>query len=114
MEFLAFCRYLRSLYPPEVRLPHILENFSAHQGAVHEWATHSNLELASTPHDATWLNRTQAQLKALRDFCRNGTDHPDHLTQARLIRRYIAWRDAHLDDAKLRHVVRRAKAAKVA
>jgi hypothetical protein len=40
--------------------------------------------------------------------------NPDHLTQARLIRRYIAWRDAHLDDAKLRHVVRRAKAAKVA
>jgi hypothetical protein len=46
--------------------------------------------------------------------CPNGTDHPDHLTPARLIRRYIAWRDAHLDDAKLRHVVRRAKAAKVA
>ena len=28
--FLAFCRYLRSLYPPEVRIAIVLDNFSPH------------------------------------------------------------------------------------
>ena len=29
-EFLAFCRYLRSLHPPEVRIAIVLDNFSPH------------------------------------------------------------------------------------
>src|SRR4051794_16193857 len=29
-QFLAFCRYLRSLYPPEVRLGIVLDNYSPH------------------------------------------------------------------------------------
>jgi hypothetical protein len=29
-EFLAFCRYLRSLYPPEVRIAIVLDNISPH------------------------------------------------------------------------------------
>jgi hypothetical protein len=29
-EFLAFCRYIRSLYPPDVRLAFVLDNFSPH------------------------------------------------------------------------------------
>ncbi len=28
--FLGFCRYLRSLYPPEVRIGIVLDNFSPH------------------------------------------------------------------------------------
>jgi hypothetical protein len=28
--FLAFCRYLRSLYPPEVRIAIVLDNYSPH------------------------------------------------------------------------------------
>jgi transposase len=114
VEFLAFCRYIRSLYPAEVRLHLVLDNFSAHQGGVREWAAQSNVELAYTPHYASWLNRIEPQFKALRYFCLAGTDHPDHATQARLIRRYIAWRNAHTDDLKLRHLVRRANTVKVA
>jgi len=30
-EFLAFCRYLRSLYPPEVRIAIVLDNLSPHR-----------------------------------------------------------------------------------
>src|SRR5215218_860745 len=42
-EFLAFCRYLRSLYPPEIRLAFVLDNFSPHlttktDGRVGDWA----------------------------------------------------------------------------
>jgi hypothetical protein len=64
-EFLAFCRYIRSLYPPEVRLHFI-------------------------------------------HFTLDGTDHSDHATQARLIRRYIAWRNRNVDDTNLREVVNTA------
>jgi transposase len=114
IESLAFCRYIRSLYPAEVRLHLVLDNFSAHQGEVREWAADNNVELAFTRHYASWLNRIEAQFKALRYFCLAGTDHPDHATQARLSRRYIAWRNAHTDDPKLRHLVRRANTVKVA
>ena len=84
------------------------------RGTSRQWADDNNVELAYTPHYASWLNRIEAQFKALRYFCLAGTDHPDHATQARLIRRYIAWRNAHTDDPKLRHVVRRANTVKVA
>jgi transposase len=111
VEFLAFCRYLRSLYPATTRLHLVLDNFSPHKGTVREWAADNNVELAYTPHYASWLNRIEPQFKALRYFCLAGTDHPDHATQARLIRRYIAWRNAHVNDPKLRHIVRRANTA---
>jgi transposase len=114
VEFLAFCRYIRSLYPPKVRLHFVLDNFAVHKGTVRDWAAGNNVELAYTPHYASWLNRIEAQFKALRYFCLAGTDHPDHATQARLIRRYIRWRNAHTDDPKLRHIVRRANTVKVA
>ena len=29
-EFLEFCRYIRSLYPAEIRLHFVLDNFSPH------------------------------------------------------------------------------------
>ncbi len=82
---------MRSLYPPQARIHLILDNLSVHKGGeVRAWAQANNLELAYTPHYSSWLNRIEAQFKALRYFCLNGTDHPDHATQARLIRRYIA------------------------
>ena len=93
---------MRSLYPAAVRLHFVLDNFSPHKGEqVRDWANGNNVELAYTPHYASWLNRIEAQFKALRYFTLNGTDHPDHATQARLIRRYIAWRNRHADDPKL-------------
>ena len=43
------------------------------------------------PFSASWLNRIEAQFTA-RYFALDGRDHPSHLGQARMIRRYIAWR----------------------
>jgi transposase len=95
-----------------VRLHLILDNFSPHLGDdVRNWASDNNVELAYTPHYGSWLNRIEAQFKALRYFTLDGTDHPDHATQARLIRRYIAWRNYNADDAKLREVVNTANVA---
>ena len=115
-EFLAFCRYLRSLYPPEVRIAIVLDNFSPHLSTkkdqrVGDWAAANNVELAYVPFYASWLNRIEAQFTALRYFALDGTDHDSHHAQARMIRRYIAWRNRHADDTNLRELVNRANVA---
>jgi transposase len=115
-EFLAFCRYLRSLCPPEVRIAIVLDNFSPHLSTkkdqrVGDWAAVSNIELAYVPFYASWLNRIEAQFTALRYFALDGTDHDSHHAQARMIRRYIAWRNRHADDKNLRELVNRANVA---
>jgi transposase len=117
-EFLAFCRYLRSLYPPEVRIAIVLDNFSPHLSTtkdprVGDWAAANNVELAYVPFYASWLNRIEAQFTALRYFALDGTDHDRHHAQARMIRRYIAWRNRHADDRNLRELVNRANVASV-
>ena len=47
---LTFCRYLRSLYPPEVRIAIVCYNFSPHlsttkDGRVGDWAATNNVGL---------------------------------------------------------------------
>jgi transposase len=121
-EFLAFCRYLRSLHPAEVRIAIVLDNFSPHlttktDTSVGDWAAANNVELAYVPFYGSWLNRIEAQFTALRYFALDGTDHPSHREQASMIRRYIIWRNNHITDPRLRKVVKRAatiKRAKVA
>ncbi len=121
-EFLAFCRYLRSLHPAGVRIAIVLDNFSPHLSTrtdprVGEWAAANNVELAYVPFYGSWLNRIEAQFTALRYFALDGTDHGSHREQASMIRRYIAWRNRHVTDPSLRKVIRRAetiKRAKVA
>lgn len=112
VEFLAFCRYIRSLYPENIRLHFVLDNFSPHLGeTIRKWAAEHNVALAYTPFYASWLNRIEAQFRALRYFTLAGTDHPDHATQARLIRRYIAWRNRNTDNPRLRALVNTANVA---
>jgi transposase len=121
-EFLAFCRYLRSLHPAEVRIALVLDNFSPHLSTktdrrVGDWAAVNNVELAYVPFYGSWLNRIEAQFTALRYFALDGTDHESHREQASMIRRYIAWRNRHVTDPSLRKVILRAqtiKRAKVA
>lgn len=112
VEFLAFRRYVGSLHPPGVSLAFVLDNFSPHLGeTMRGWAAANNVELAYTPYYASWLNLIEAQFRALRYFTLAGTDHPDHATQARLIRRYIAWRNRHTRDPRLVHLVTTANVA---
>ena len=116
VEFLAFLRYLRSLYPPHVRIGIVLDNFSPHLSTktdtrVGDFAAHNNIELAYVPFYASWLNRIEAQFTALRYFALDGTDHPSHAAQGRMIRRYIAWRNRHAHDQRLRQITNRAHVA---
>ncbi|SQD96203.1 hypothetical protein FMEAI12_3550001 [Parafrankia sp. Ea1.12] len=39
----------------------------------------------------------------------DGTDHRNHRTQASVIRRYIIWRNKHVQDKQLRQVVDRGE-----
>jgi transposase len=115
-RFLEFCRYLRTLYPPEVRIAIICDNYSPHlttakDGRVGAWASSNNTEIAYTPSNASWLNRIEAQFTALRYFALDGTDHASHKAQASMIRRYIIWRNNHAYDEKLRRIVDRANVA---
>jgi transposase len=114
--FLAFCRYLRALYPPEVRIAIVLDNFSPHLSTkkdqrVSEWAAANNVELAYVPTNASWLNRIECQFTALRYFALDGTDHRSHHEQNSMIRRYIAWRNRHTDNEELRAISIRANVA---
>ncbi|HQF96144.1 MAG TPA: IS630 family transposase [Microthrixaceae bacterium] len=115
-QFLAFVRYLRSLYPPDVRMAIVLDNFSPHLSTrkdqrVSEWAAANNVELAYTPTYSSWLNRIEAQFQALRYFALDGTDHNSHKEQASMIRRYIIWRNRNAHDRRLRELVNRANVA---
>jgi transposase len=114
--FLEFCRYLRSLYPPEIRIAIVLDNFSPHLSTkrdtrVGDWAEANNVELAYVPTNASWMNRIEAQFQALRYFTLDGTDHRSHEEQNSMIRRYIIWRNRHAQDEKLRELVKRANVA---
>jgi transposase len=114
--FLRFLRYIRSWYPPDVRIGIVLDNFSPHLSTktdqrVGEWAAANNVELAYTPTYSSWLNRIEAQFQALRYFTLDGTDHASHREQASMIRRYIIWRNRNAHDRALRELVKRANVA---
>jgi hypothetical protein len=70
--------------PQLLRLSHSPRQEDARVGHAKQRRT-----LAYTQHYASWLNTIEAQSRALRYFTLTGTDHPDHATQAHLIRRYI-------------------------
>ncbi|MGW2524195.1 IS630 family transposase [Streptomyces sp. NPDC001617] len=115
-KFLEFCRYLRALYPPTVRLAIVCDNYSPHLTTkrcrrVADWAEANNVEIAYTPTNSSWLNRIEAQFTALRYFTLDGTDHASHEEQGSMIRRYIIWRNRHADDRRLRAVVDRVNVA---
>ena len=115
-KFLEFCRYLRSLYPPEVRIAIVMNNFGPHLSTrvdtrVGDWATANNVELAYVPTNASWLNRIEAQFQALRYFTLDGTDHQSHQEQNSMIRRYIIWRNRNAQDKTLREMIKRANVA---
>jgi transposase len=114
--FLQFCRYLRSLHPPEVRTGIVLDNFSPHVSTrkdprVGVWAAANNVELAYVPTNTSWLNRIEGHFQALRYLALDGTDHRSHQEQNSMIRRYIRWRNRNPHDKTLRELAKRANVA---
>ena len=60
-RFLQFCRYLRTLYPPQVRIAVICDNYSPDLTTAKDsrvgTAAANNVEIAYTPTNSSWLNR---------------------------------------------------------
>jgi transposase len=116
VQFLEFCRYLRSLHPQSTRIAIICDNYSPHlttkkDKRVGQWSEANNVEIAYTPTNSSWLNRIEAQFTALRYFALDGTDHQTHQEQASMIRRYIIWRNKHAADDRLRQIIAKANVA---
>ncbi|MGW0060073.1 hypothetical protein ACWDTT_09115 [Streptosporangium sandarakinum] len=44
----------------------------------------------------------------MREFTLNGADHDSHREQGSVIRRYVAWRNRHTNDERLRRIVKKA------
>ncbi|MDQ0847823.1 hypothetical protein QFZ68_007586 [Streptomyces sp. V1I6] len=116
MRFLQFCRYLRSLNPPKIRIAIVLDNFSLHlttmkDTRVDDWAVgkqrgirlHADQQFLAQPH--------RGPVTALRYFALDGTDHSSHKEQGSMIRRYIIRRNKHAADKRLREVVNRVNVA---
>jgi transposase len=103
-------RHRRQAERPAARRSHVTAELVAKDEKPGRLSS-GDVELAYTPFHASWLNRIEAQFKALRYFTLNVTDHPDHATQARLIRRYIGWRNRHAADPRLHRVVNTANVA---
>jgi hypothetical protein len=62
---------VRTVYPPEVRIGVVLDNYSPHlstrdDSRVGDWAKANNVELAYVPTNASWLNRIESQFAGLR------------------------------------------------
>ncbi len=115
-RFLEFCRYLRSLRPPNVRIAIVCDNFSPHlttrkDKRVGQWAAASNVELADTPTNASWGTGLRRSSPRCGTSPLDGTDHATHHEQGSMIRRYIIWRNNHAYDERLRRVVARANVA---
>ena len=65
-QFLEFCRYLRTLYPAQVRIAIVCDNYSPHLTTkrcrrVADWAEANTAEIAYTLTNSSWLNRIEAQ-----------------------------------------------------
>ena len=60
----------------------------------------NNVELAYTPYYWIVAQPDRGPIHRLRYFALDGTDHPSHQEQARMIRRYIAWRNRHAHDQR--------------
>ena len=88
--------------------PHLSTRIDSRVG---DWAEVNNVEIAYTPTNSSWLNRIEAQFTALRYFALDGTDHGSHREQASMIRRYIIWRNKHVEDQRLHEIVNRANVA---
>jgi DDE superfamily endonuclease len=96
VEFLAFLKYLRSVYPAFVLIYVILDNFSPHiMDRVLAYALENNMSFVLTPTNASWLNPIEPHFGPLRKFAISNCDPTGHPEIATSVRRYIAWRNRH-------------------
>jgi len=115
-QFLEFCRYLLTLYPPQVRIAIVCDNFSPHLTTkkyqrVGTWAAANNVEIAYTPTKQLLAqpDRSPVHSPALLHPRWHRPRQPQGAGQ--YDPPLIIWRNRHADDRRLRAVVDRANVA---
>ncbi len=96
VEFLAFLKYVRTLYPLYFTLFIILDNFSPHiVDRVAKYAITHNIRFAFTPTNASWLDPIEPHFGPLRMFAISNCNPKNHEEIGTNIRKYLAWRNRH-------------------
>jgi transposase len=113
IEFKKFLTAIDKAVPAGLDVHLVCDNYATHNTAeIRTWlARHPRFHVHFTPAGSSWMNQVECQFTALREFTLNGTDHATHREQGSMIRRYIAWRNRHTNDPRLRRIVERANAA---
>ena len=89
----------------------IMDNLNHHKNlGVREWCAANGVELVFTPTYGSWANPIEAHFGPLRQFVIANSDHRDHPTLARAIRKYLGWRNTHTRDPKILEAERRHRA----
>lgn len=93
-EFLKFLKWLRRRYRTSETLHLVLDNYGPHlTQQVQDWAKGHNVRFYLTPTNASWLNRIECQLTALKEFALNNSDYRTHEEQQEAIEKYLSWRN---------------------
>lgn len=93
-EFLKFLKWLRRRYRPNERLHIVLDNYGPHlTQEVQDWVKRHNIRFYLIPTNASWLNRIECQLTALKEFALNNSDYRTHEEQQEAINTYLSWRN---------------------
>ena len=92
--FLSFLKQLRRRYRSGETLHIVLDNATYHLTAeVQQYAATHNIRFYWTPTNASWLNRIESHLTALRKFTLDNTDYRSHAEQQEVIESYLQWRN---------------------
>jgi transposase len=92
--FLPFLKQLRRRYRHGETLHIVLDNAGYHLKAeVQQYAATHNIRFYWTPTNASWLNRIECHLTALRKFALDNTDYRSHDEQQAAIESYLTWRN---------------------
>ena len=92
--FLPFLKHLRRRYRQRETLHIVLDNAGYHLKAeVQQYAATHNIRFYWTPTSASWLNRIESHLTALRKFALDNTDYRSHDEQQEAIESYLCWRN---------------------
>jgi len=96
VTFLAFLKWVRRRYRRDEVLHIVLDNASFHRTpeVLRYAATHA-IRFYFTPTSASWLNRIESHLTALRKFVFDNTDYRTHPEQQAAVDNYLAWRNGH-------------------
>jgi transposase len=97
--FLAFLKWLRSLYRSTEVLHIVLDNATFHdRPEVLAYAAAHRIKFYFTPTSASWLNRIECHFTALKKFALDNTDYHSHPDMQEAIHSYLRWRN---DDRRI-------------